>query len=54
MTMRWRCRHLGHDPWRACKPGYVWLHDDLLSDDATRARLTGWALDCVRDLPPKE
>mgnify|MGYP002148370808 CR=1 FL=1 len=27
------------------KPGYVWLHDDLLSDDATRARLTGWALD---------
>ncbi len=36
------------------KPGYVWLHDDLLSDDATRARLTGWALDCVRDLPAKE
>ena len=36
------------------KPGYVWLHDDQLSDDATRARLTGWALDCVRDLPPKE
>lgn len=36
------------------KPGYVWLHDPQLSDDATRARLTGWALDCVAALPPKE
>lgn len=36
------------------KPGYVWLHDPHLSDDATRARLTGWALACVAALPPKE
>ena len=36
------------------KPGYVWLHDPQISDDATRARLTGWALDFVAALPPKE
>jgi hypothetical protein len=36
------------------KPGYVWLHAPQLFDDATRARLTGRALDCVADLPPKE
>ncbi|KGJ03816.1 TfoX N-terminal domain-containing protein [Paracoccus halophilus] len=36
------------------KPGYVWLPDPQLSDDATRARLTGWALECVAALPPKE
>lgn len=36
------------------KPGYVWLHDPQISDDATRARLTGWARDCVAALPPKE
>lgn len=34
-------------------PGYVWLHDDQLSNDATRARLTAWALDHARDLPPR-
>ena len=36
------------------KPGYVWLHAPQLFDDATRARLTGRALDRVADLPPKE
>jgi len=30
------------------------LDDHLLSDDATRARPTGRAMDRVRDLPPKE
>lgn len=41
--------HGGHE-----KPGYVWLSGPQLSDDATRARLTGWALDRVRALPSKE
>lgn len=35
-------------------PGLVWLTGDSLSDDKTRARLTAWALDTVRALPPKE
>lgn len=35
-------------------PGWVWLTGDSLSDDKTRARLTAWALDTVRALPPKE
>lgn len=34
--------------------GWVYLDEHQLSDDATRARLTGWAKDCVRALPPKE
>lgn len=35
-------------------PGWIWLSGDSLSDDKTRARLTAWALDTVRALPPKE
>lgn len=35
-------------------PGWAWLTGESLSNDKTRARLTAWALDTVRALPPKE
>lgn len=44
-----RMAHNGRD-----YAGWVWLTGDSLSDDKTRARLTAWALDTVRALPPKE
>lgn len=34
--------------------GWVYLNENQLSDDATRARLTAWAIATVRALPPKE